>query len=1104
MKKSPHASTGLPLQAGVVLNREGGSSPASGVAASMSQGRSRPMFSRRSNTGLLLLGLGALSCVSACGSGGGGGGSAPGIPGQELDKPGGGTYFVDPNQGGSSTRLHLAEMFWARIVDVHDIDDQGEVDIVPIFRDFAINENIQSDSSSYRLETNPITQKTRLVILRVRGAPDTGLGTFESKLQFASEGLPPVEPKHDDGSMGDQYSFVARNATLVLRFDDMLDDDFEAQRDLAETVRIKAGYPPVTPFPARHLFDPNHGAVVGGEFHSTRVLIDLTVSESESQGMILPQPINSVGLPPSLTTTTSPNVSVRIPTLEDFGSGQFELLRALSGVTLAPFENGPVDTTSSTRDVVRAMRSGKPSDVNNGFMVDLSAPEILGGWAMRVDDAFADPQGTAGFDFLLDVTFTTVCRGAPSVGDVVSVGSNFMEVSQESAAPNIDGQVVGLRVRSLSDTPLPGTGSLLGNALFLSTFQPTDPVPSGCWLSFTPLPTVLPAQGVATNAEVLVRFSEPMDPASMSPFDNFYLVRGDSNSQVSATNLIVGELTISTDLKNFTFSPTQALPHDTNTAETYHARVTGPTDLAGNALAAALPAVNFEMEPTGAPVHNGGLVLRFGSTDELEPVGFPDLRGQFFFDFDRQVIRPRPAAFNSYPVDRINPVPSIMIPFPPGVQTPLSSLGSKLQTVWRYCDLGWQVLDETKYNVDVVGLSWAPSGGSVINDFFERFEIALAHSRRLPDESIDGNLLPKFENSGVSSQFSANILNDPLSPQKVVHPRSLGYQINGANLFLASSGTIMMPYPLNRGLTPTEVYTWRDTAVLAVAGPSGAGIPLDVEAGPPLGLEAVQGYVFGTNEVPSFGLPLLVEYRCFPSDQALGLNPLDISLAINSSAVPSFRAYSTGGVDQAGVTVRRNPDTEFNARGGFNPSSNPPGAPTRRSDENAFYIGQLDVVTRLSRVHSVWVNSGVADPNYLDPIVLPDQADQPAGTEIIIEYRGAEGFVLEDIDITTGQTLDEGLFPFDAQHLNAYGDIFVLTPDTVGNNPPISFNRHTRLGTPLFPGEVQYLNGTSTWLSDIDQIDLARYLQLRITFVSNIETSLSPELSAIGIAFAGQ
>jgi hypothetical protein len=432
-----------------------------------------------------------------------------------------------------------------------------------------------------------------------------------------------------------------------------------------------------------------------------------------------------------------------------------------------------------------------------------------------------------------------------------------------------------------------------------------------------------------------------------------------------------------------------------------------------------------------------------------------------------------------------------MIPFPRGVQTPLSPQGSRLQTVWRYCDLGWQVLDETKYNVDVFGLSWAPIGGQIINDFFERFEIRLSHSFRLPDETIDANLLPKYGGSGLVRTFAANILQDPLSPQAVVHPRSLGYQINGADLFLASSGTVMIPFPLNRVIDSPVTYTWRDTAVTALGGPNGAGIPLDIEAGGPLFLETNPGYVAGPDEVPSFGLPLLLEYDCFPSNRGLGLNPLDISLAINSSAIPSFRAFSTGGTNQSGVVELRNPDNEPFARGGFNPRSNPPGSPTSRADDNGFYIGQLDAVTRLSRVHTVWINTLVDDPDLLDPVVLPVADDQPAGTEVVIEYRGADSFSLGDLDAALGTVVEENTFPFNAQRLNAYGEIFVVLPGNV----------HTRLGSEEFPGSIEFVNG-GTWHDDIDEIDGAMFLQLRVTFVSNIDTLLSPELSAVGISYS--
>jgi hypothetical protein len=113
------------------------------------------------------------------------GGSAFGIPGQELAKPGGGTFFVDPNHGGAATRLYLAELFWARLVDVHDVDDAGRARAEPVFRDFAVRQDVQSDGGNYRLETNPITQQTRLVILRKRGAADAGRGTFDSLLRSA-------------------------------------------------------------------------------------------------------------------------------------------------------------------------------------------------------------------------------------------------------------------------------------------------------------------------------------------------------------------------------------------------------------------------------------------------------------------------------------------------------------------------------------------------------------------------------------------------------------------------------------------------------------------------------------------------------------------------------------------------------------------------------------------------------------------------------------------------------------------------------------------------------------------------------------------------------
>jgi len=75
----------------------------------------------------LAFGGGALSLFVACGGGGGSGGGFQGPPGIELEKPGGGTFFLDPHAGGSSSRFHLSEGVWGRLVDIHGLEPSGEV-----------------------------------------------------------------------------------------------------------------------------------------------------------------------------------------------------------------------------------------------------------------------------------------------------------------------------------------------------------------------------------------------------------------------------------------------------------------------------------------------------------------------------------------------------------------------------------------------------------------------------------------------------------------------------------------------------------------------------------------------------------------------------------------------------------------------------------------------------------------------------------------------------------------------------------------------------------------------------------------------------------------
>jgi len=1001
-----------------------------------------------------------------------------GVPGSEDDKPGGGTFFVDPNEGGGASRLLIAEMFWGRLVDVHGLNPLTmEAELTPAFADLTINEGFVADGVNYVLETNPVTLKTKLIIQRVKGAPDLGNGTFIDLLRTATASMPPIIPKHDDGSSTEPFSFIARNAVLVIRVNDMLEDSAQTEEDLYSTVRVATGYRPETPFIPRLRFDPNYGGIAQGAFHSTRIIVDMTVSEAEAADTDVPLGVNVIGLPASLTTTGQPNVSVRIPSKEDYGSGQFVILRSINGKPMTTSSNGPVDWTSSTLDLVRAMRAGNTQDTSNGFMRDDDEPQIVGGWQFAVNNANDDPVGLLGHDFVFDLAFATPCMATPGPGDILALtGGYYLEVTELGVPPDpVTGIVNSVRVRLLAGDAVTNLNVFLGGGIYLRPYAEGLGIADACWLTFTPQPGTHPASAVSPDAQVMLRFNEPMDPDSVNPFDTLLMVRGDATTARHASNTVVGGVGASTSLKDFTYTPLLPFAHAQD-SQPYNLRLGtgtgGVTDLAGNVIEGDIPSIEFTIDPAAAEEANGGISLRFDSIDEYDyvpggpPDGWQDLRGQLFYDFEREVITPRPVHRSSFPADLTNPIPSAFLTIPGGVQTPLIPLGSKLMALWRYVDFGFSVRDETKMNLDVEGLNWAPSGGQLITDFFELFEIRLAHSKQLPDEEINAlSLLPNWPQSGLFSapqRFDSNILATP-DDQLVVHNRALGYRINPIDLFTSTSGTQMVPFPLNEGTGQRTDFTWRDTADLNLGAINGAGIPMGIEFA--RGIDGPPGSIAGSGNVPTIGLPLLMEFRCFPSNEGLGLNSLSVAQVIAGTNIPFFRIFSSGGYDANYNTVVKDPDLELVPTGGYNPNSVPPGAPTPPAD-NIFYIGQLDSVIRVSRIHTVWFDSGgIGTPDYQSPVIEPGPGDQPEGTGLLLDFRGASSFA------GTNDT------QYDATTLDWYGN--------------------TTTGTVTFFGD-------GTWSRDIDAADGATFLQVRFTFINNVLTNRNAELSSFGVAFAGQ
>jgi hypothetical protein len=1001
------------------------------------------------------------------------------------------TFVVDANHGGQATAVRVRALLWGRLVNVRDstgaLQNTGMV----------IGEEIRTDNLDYVLDSNAITEEVVVTIMHPAGTP-----AYVDAFRRLDQNLTPVVDKSLDPNALPPFTLVPRNSAIVVKFDDLIDSATIRR----ETLRLVTGYPAVTPFDYRATPDINHGDLFDAdgdgvqEFHTTRAILDMTVSSIEAGQSDPPLPINNLGLPASINTSQA-NVGVRIPTLRDATIGQTTLLTNLAGAGLSFGNNGSHDGAVSTHDIVRGVRSGGNTgvtgDPHNGFLIDELPPKIVGVQPVQV----STPTGSPG-DYVTTVDYTLdFCAVRLKVGDMIQQPGIFAEVTQALNNPS-GGSVTEVHFRVVF--PVDG-GLSAGPAQLFSVWDPVANFgKQGCFVRYSSVAPggTTPGQGVSSDGRVLLRFSEPMDPATVSAFDNMPVLRVDpSLTAPTARQYVIGEVNASADLKEFSFNPVINFKHTLGSSNDRYwlnvgSGVLGPADLAGNPISSALPTVLFTIDPNDATENNGGLVFRFSSQDELGADGLPEWRGQYSPDLTAGKLSPRPVTRLRATCDRTIMVPAAMPTyFTQGLQTPLSGLGSKLQALWRYCDVGFGLLDESGFNVDVEHLYWAPAGSNVVGDTFDLFEIRLAHTNALPDETIDPiSLLPIFPASGLIDVFNDNLLDSTNDPQAVVHPRERGYVIDPAAKKPSGTGaTTIMPYPLNEGIPVSQYhyYTWRDTALLAVGAlrdAPGAELPIVVAlsgagvAGCPYtGANPPVGTIL--NQAPTIALPLLMEFRCFPDSGALGVNSLDVNIAVNASSRPNFRAFSTGGTNSSGQTVTINPDLQNVAQGGFNPNSTPPGLTTQRFD-NVLYLGEMDLVLRVSRMHSIWLDSLMNTPHYLPPVVEPRAFDQPLGTSIEIAYRGAT-------QIAQGQNIAT-----DANFIDFYGNaaLCVVTPPPPPA-PQCTFAPCTTNGVPAF------FQQNSTWRPTITDINTAKLFQLRVTFVSNTDTNLSPTLSALGFAF---
>jgi hypothetical protein len=389
--------------------------------------------------------------------------------------------------------------------------------------------------------------------------------------------------------------------------------------------------------------------------------------------------------------------------------------------------------------------------------------------------------------------------------------------------------------------------------------------------------------------------------------------------------------------------------------------------------------------------------------------------------------------------------------------------------LWRYCDFNLGLLDESTHNIDLEGLSWTPFLGQTLIDHFAQFQMASAHSKFLPDEATSFGL-PIFPASGLVPTFDDNLLDPVEDPLTIIHPYARGYLVQPSDAFLTSTGTVMTPWPLNRGIDESafSYWTWRDTAKLAVGAPFGAGA--DPQRMQQVTKVADVGF-YPVDQVPTIGLPLLMDFRTRPDPLASGHNGFRIAIALGSSANPFFRVFSTGYVTCANVVSDIDPDFIVTANGGYDPIA----CQTTRGNDDAFYYSQADFVVRVSRAHSVWFDT-LGASTFASPVVEPGFDDGPGGTQVVLAFRGASAIT----STTTGWR--------DASNYDAYGDAYTAPQLPVfGKAANLTF-------TPAFvAGE--------TWKPSLSALQGAQFVQVRLSFLSNPISGLSPELSALGLAY---
>jgi hypothetical protein len=394
------------------------------------------------------------------------------------------------------------------------------------------------------------------------------------------------------------------------------------------------------------------------------------------------------------------------------------------------------------------------------------------------------------------------------------------------------------------------------------------------------------------------------------------------------------------------------------------------------------------------------------------------------------------------------------VPFGAPIQNPTNPYGCRLQTTWREIDLALSRVDPFDFNLDVEAMYWGVHRPSaVVFDRFPQTSLFLGHGEMRPEPCIEAtSALPPFTASGLQQVFADNYAHnlDRNGRREDAPPPHAAYR--DQEWTLDAARLVREPNNVNR-YAPMPAFSrphfvWRDEEVMAQGGNSQLGSDVRnatrfyepyiispflqgqgryvttnggiVQFNPGmwsngqnyrLGAVALRDTLTG-GLLGAVALPLLADVWVEPADGPgrgvpHGANGWQIALAVQSSSLPAFRAYSSGGVvGTRAVVVDRNSRGWKVAEGGVSSLG-----PTPFGD-NALYWAMVDFVGSKTVVTAGFTE--LLDPHRM-PAPTPDPRlgpyfngvfpagkkvvyaaafdpplDRlPPGTRVQAEYRGA-------------------------------------------------------------------------------------------------------------------